>query len=336
MWPTTCTGSCCCELPDRTRRFLRRTAVLDQLCGGLREAVVGEPGGQEELRRLEASSLFLVPLDRRREWYRYHGLFREFLLGELRRVEPDVTAKLHLRAADWYEANGSRALALEHLLNTGEQDRCVQLVTALAVSTFYAGQISTVQRWLTALGDPAIEASPPLAVLAGWIAAMTGRAVEAQRWLAILDTATYDLVPGDGSASFDSARAMLRAFLCTAGPEQMMADASFAVDQEPPWGAFRDTAVCLSAEAHLLTGDVDRAAALFAEANRGRHQPGPGFARRRGRAGCRGDGSRPMDAGGRARRDGPRCHRFTSDARLPRRVCSRSPRRPGWPFTRAT
>ena len=51
-------------------------------------------------------------LDRHREWYRYHALFREFLLTELRRVEPDVIEKLHLRAADWYEANGSPALAL--------------------------------------------------------------------------------------------------------------------------------------------------------------------------------------------------------------------------------
>ena len=58
--------------------------------------------------------MFLVPLDRRRGWYRYHALFREFLLGELRRVEPDVIAKLHLRAADWYEANGTPALAVEH------------------------------------------------------------------------------------------------------------------------------------------------------------------------------------------------------------------------------
>jgi len=118
--------------------------------------------------------LFLIPLDRRREWYRYHALFREFLLGELRRVEPDVIPKLHLRAADWYESNGSPAMALEHLLNTTEQDRCVQLATALALPTYQAGQMSTLQRWLSALGASAIEAYPPLAVLAGWVAALTG------------------------------------------------------------------------------------------------------------------------------------------------------------------
>ena len=59
----------------------------------MRSAVRRGPRGARlagALRRLEASSLFLVPLDRQREWYRYHALFREFLLGELRRVEPDV------------------------------------------------------------------------------------------------------------------------------------------------------------------------------------------------------------------------------------------------------
>ena len=229
--------------------------------------LLGESGAQERLRGLEASSLFLIPLDRRREWYRYHALFREFLLGELRRVEPDVVMKLHLRAADWYESNGSPAMALEHLLNTTERDRCVQLVTELVLPTYQAGQMSTVQRWLSALGDSAIEEYPPLAVLAGWITALTGQTAEAQRWAAVVDAASFDLVPADGSASFDSARAMLRALMCAAGPEQVVADASFAVAQEPPWSPWRDTALCLCAEAHLLTGDVDQAGALFAESS---------------------------------------------------------------------
>ena len=119
------------RLPESVQRFLRRTAVLDQLSAPLCEAVLAESGAQEQLRGLEASSLFLIPLDRRREWYRYHALFREFLLGELRRIEPDAVMKLHLRAADWYESNGSPAMALEHLLNTAERERCVRLVAEL-------------------------------------------------------------------------------------------------------------------------------------------------------------------------------------------------------------
>ena len=255
------------SLPENIQRFLRRTAVLDQLCAPLCDALLGDSGAQAQLRGLEASNLFLIPLDRRREWYRYHALFREFLLGELRRVEPEVIMKLHVRAADWYETNGSPAMAVEHLLNTTEQDRCVQLVTALVLPTYQAGQLSTVQRWLSALGDSAIEEYPPLAVLAGYIAVFTGQTAEAQRWAAIVDAASFDLVPADGTGSFDSARAMFRAVICAAGPEQMMTDASFAVAQEPPWSVWRDTALCFLAEAHLLTGDLDQAGALFAESS---------------------------------------------------------------------
>ena len=253
------------QLPERLQRFLRYTAVLDQMCAPLCEALLGESGAQELLRQLEAANLFLVALDRRREWYRYHALFREFLLGELLRVEPDAIMKLHLRAADWYEANGSPAIALEHLLSTTERDRCVELTTELVLQTYQAGQVSTVQRWLSELGAAAITGHPPLAVLAGWIAVLTGQTTEAQRWASVVEAASFDLVPLDGTSSFDSARAMLRAVMCPAGPEQMLADASFAVAQELPWSPWRDTALCLCAEAHLLAGDVERAAVLFAE-----------------------------------------------------------------------
>ena len=86
---------------------------------------------------------------------------------------------------------------------------------------------------------------PPLAVLAGWIAALTGQTAEAQRWAAFVDTASFDLMPVDGTASFDSARAMLRAAMCRAGPEQMAIDASLAVAEEPPWSPWRATALML-------------------------------------------------------------------------------------------
>ncbi len=253
------------QLPDSVQRFLRRTAVLDQLSAPLCDAILGESGAQAQLRQLEARSLFLVPMDRRRGWYRYHALFREFLLAELQQVEPDVIAKLHLRAADWYESNGSPAFALEHLLATTERDRCVQMVTELALPTYQSGQMSTVQRWLSTLGDAAIEEYPPLAVLAGWIAVLTGHTAEAQRWAALLDTAAVDSMPVDGTASFESARAMLRAAMCAAGAEQMATDTSLAVAEEPPWSSWRATALCLSAEAQLLLGHSERAAELFLE-----------------------------------------------------------------------
>ncbi len=96
---------------------------------------------------------------------------------------------------------------------------------------------------------------------------MTGHTADAQRWAAFVDTAAFDLVPVDGTASFESGRAMLRALMCRVGPEQMATDADFAVAEEPPWSPWRAVALALSAEAQLLGGDGQRAAALFVEAS---------------------------------------------------------------------
>ena len=55
--------------------------------------------------------------------------------------------------------------------------------------------------------------------------------------------------------------------MCAAGPDQMVADAAFAVAQEPAWSPYRDTALWLLAEGYLLTGRLDEARGLFAEAS---------------------------------------------------------------------
>ena len=254
------------RMPEEQQRFLRRTAVLDRFSAPLCDAILGTGDAQAVLRRLEASDAFLVPLDRRREWYRYHSLFREFLVGELRRVEPGAIVDLHLRAADWFEQQGSPAIAVEHLLeNSAERERAKHLVTSIALATYQSGQLTTVQRWFAALGDQTIEAYPPLAVLAGWITALAGQAHEAERWAAVLSNASFDAAPDDGTASFDSARAMLRSVMCAAGPERAMADAEFAVASEPIWSPWRDQALILLGEAHLLLGETAKAQSAFEE-----------------------------------------------------------------------
>ncbi|PWC03058.1 LuxR C-terminal-related transcriptional regulator [Agromyces badenianii] len=253
-------------LPEHQQRFLRRTAVLDTFSAPLCDAILETHDAQQVLRELEDSDVFLVPLDRRRGWYRYHAIFREFLLGELRRIEPDAAVELQVRAAGWFEAHGSSAKAIEYLIDLpSERPRAVRLVAATALPTYQAGQLATVQRWLGSIGDAAIEAYPPVAVLAGWITVLTGQTAEAERWAAILDRSAYDLVPEDGSASFESARAMLSSFMCASGPARALADAEFAYAAEPSWSPWRDQALVLLGEALLLVGDATRAEAVLRE-----------------------------------------------------------------------
>jgi LuxR family maltose regulon positive regulatory protein len=94
--------------------FLTRTAVLDRMCGPLCDAVVGTQGSAGVLRSMDRANLLLVPLDRRRQWYRYHHLFRDLLRAELGRREPELIRQLHVRAAAWFEANGLPETAIDH------------------------------------------------------------------------------------------------------------------------------------------------------------------------------------------------------------------------------
>ena len=89
------------RLSPRQRVFLTRTAVLERMCGPLCEAVLDQPGAAATLAALARSNLLLVPLDSQGEWYRYHHLFRDMLLAELRRQEPELIPVLRRRAAGW-------------------------------------------------------------------------------------------------------------------------------------------------------------------------------------------------------------------------------------------
>src|SRR5262249_56843452 len=91
------------QQPEDIQRFLRRTCVLDQLSARLCDAVAGSSGAAGQLRRLEAASLFVIPLDGRREWYRYHAVVREVLRGGRGRTEPGIIMTLPQRAGDGTE-----------------------------------------------------------------------------------------------------------------------------------------------------------------------------------------------------------------------------------------
>ena len=145
------------ELLDRVSRaevaFLTRTSILDRMCGGLCDAVVGRTGSSRTLEQLESRNLLVVPLDRRREWYRYHHLFRELLHAELSRREPELVARLHSRAAQWYEANAMPEAAIDHAMAAGDAERVARLVLNVMQPVWASGRIDTVLGWMQWLED---------------------------------------------------------------------------------------------------------------------------------------------------------------------------------------
>lgn len=156
------------RLSTRQLRFLTRTAVLDRMCGGLCDAVVQRKDSTSMLESVERSNLFLVPLDHRRAWYRYHELFRDVLLTELNRREPDEVPELYRRAADWCEGNGFPEDALHYALEGGDNERAARLIGILSLPLYRAGRVATLEEWFGRLELPADE-YPAAAMVRGWL-----------------------------------------------------------------------------------------------------------------------------------------------------------------------
>ena len=83
------------------------------------DAVLEGHGSARLLEELERSNLFLVPLDHRRDWYRYHHLFAQLLGLELATAEPGLVATLHQRAAAWHQQAGNLDEAIGHASAAG-------------------------------------------------------------------------------------------------------------------------------------------------------------------------------------------------------------------------
>jgi LuxR family maltose regulon positive regulatory protein len=172
------------------RRFLVRTSILRRLCAPLCDALTEDNRAVELLAEIERSNLFLVELDNRREWYRYHHLFARLLQLELERAEPELVPELHRRASEWCRAQGHVGDAIHHAAAAGDPEGASNLIADNWVDFFNHGRLATVGSWLDALPVAAVEGDQRLAVARAWLALDRGRLDAAGRWIAIAESVT--------------------------------------------------------------------------------------------------------------------------------------------------
>jgi LuxR family maltose regulon positive regulatory protein len=252
-------------------RFLTRSSVLDSMCGPLCDAVLGKErrGSATKLESLEQSSLFVVPLDRRRVWFRYHHLFREALRAELERREPELVPELNRRAAAWCEANGAPEAARRYAAATGDVDALARVVAAHALPAYCEGRGAELDSWLDGFDDPVrLEQFPVVAALGSWVHALSGRPDQAELWLEAAEQRSLEGVLPDATHSLAPWTALLRAAFSREGVDQMLVDAETACEGLARRSQWRPTALLLRGVAHLLLGEDERAEALFAEADK--------------------------------------------------------------------
>ena len=160
--------------PEDTEEFLLQTSILDRMTGALCDAVTGGEGSQEMLERLERDSLFIVPLDNIRSWYRYHHLFADVLRRRLNQMSPESVDTLHHRAAGWYEHNGFIAEAVGHALEGDDLEEAARIIEQSAMKMIERSELATLLRWVDALPDDLARSRPWLCVSYAWALRLTG------------------------------------------------------------------------------------------------------------------------------------------------------------------
>lgn len=163
--------------------FLLHTSVLDRFCARLCDAVAGAQESRAMLDRIERVNYFLIPLDPRHEWYRYHHLFGELLRHELERRQPGRAAELHRRAGRWFLDAGMVSEAIGHLTEAGELDAASELIDNHWLAFTNAGQRETVARWMDHLPHGYIAGDGRLCLVQARTALAVGERSEVLRWV---------------------------------------------------------------------------------------------------------------------------------------------------------
>ena len=157
------------RLPKVTLEFLLKTSVLDRICVPLAEAVAGQADSRKLLSEIEASNLFLIPLDRDRTWYRYHRLFADLLRSLLQKQFGAAVSGFHQKAATWLSENGLTSDAVQHALSAGDTEFAATLVETCCMPLIQQSHITRVREWLNSLPEELIGNRPRLQLARVWI-----------------------------------------------------------------------------------------------------------------------------------------------------------------------
>ena len=244
-----------------TQALMLRASILDRLCGPLCDALLDDEGSGRRLDALARSNLFLIPLDDRGTWYRFHHLFARLLRVELGHREPGLTTELHRRASAWHREHGSTAEAIEHALRAGADEEAGDLVAAVWMDYAAAGRHATVLAWLDRFPAELLREHAPLLLVNAWIRSLDGQREAAARsiaWLEQLGSLDRGPLP-DGFDSLESSLATLRGTIPWGDAGAGLENARRAAELEPPSSPWRPL-VCLSVGVSLYcTGQFDEA-----------------------------------------------------------------------------
>jgi LuxR family transcriptional regulator, maltose regulon positive regulatory protein len=198
--------------PEEVRRLLLRTSVLERVSGELADLLTGDHAGERILQDLEESGAFVVALDARRSWFRYHHLFAELLHLQLRRTAPDELAVLHGAAAGWFAAHGFPVEAVRHAQAAQAWDRAASLLADYFLGFVLSGQGAIAHELLARFPADAVADNAELAALMAGDEVTRGSLEAAERYMAYA-TRELESVPLDRRGRLQVMLVIWRLFL---------------------------------------------------------------------------------------------------------------------------
>ena len=196
---------------DELRDFLLETSVLETMCASLCDAVTGGTDSASLLAELEHENLFLIPLDDRREWFRFHHLFAQALNEELGRLDGAKRLMLHRRAAAWFEARDEVGHAINHAFAGDDLDSAATLVATYGTAQINLGRLATVAGWLDSFPRQIVEADARLLLVEAWISGLQGDAKDGLRAISAARSASDEREQPDGSGTVKETATLIRA-----------------------------------------------------------------------------------------------------------------------------
>jgi ATP/maltotriose-dependent transcriptional regulator MalT len=259
--------------------LMLRSSILGRFCGSLCDAVLEQDDSERLLDALSRTNLFLIPLDDRSTWYRFHHLFAQLLQVELGHREPDLLPTLHRRAYEWHREHGSVDEAVAHGLEAGAFVETGELIAARWLDHVNVGRYEAVYGWVDRLPADLVRASAPLLHVKAWVATHTGRREEAADAMAAAEgLPDFDRGPlPDGVGSVEGSVAVLRAAFPWDDVGAGYASALRATDLEQPDSPFWPLVCYSRGWCHFFVGEfieADPWLAAAADAGmRARHGP---------------------------------------------------------------
>lgn len=260
------------QQPESVQTFLLHTAILDRLCGGLCDAVLGDSSanGQATLEYIERANLFIIPLDSERRWYRYHHLFADLLRQRLHQsMTADAVAALHLRASAWLEANGLEIEAFEHAAAAHDVDQAARIIEGKGMPLLFRGAAVPILNWLKSLPAAELDARPALWVMYASALLFVSQIVGVEEKLQAAETALENTPLDDVTKDLIGHIASIRATMAVLqiDVENIITQSHRALEYLHPNNlAVRTATTWTLGVAHQLQGDRAAASRAYTEA----------------------------------------------------------------------